>query len=63
MRPLITALAREIFGTGERVGPGSYVYEAAGNVDEWGAVVEYLGEDGQVIETVSAKTHHAVYLA
>jgi hypothetical protein len=53
MRPLITALAREIFGTGERVGPGSYVYEPA----------EHLGEDGQVIETVSAKTQHAVYLA
>ena len=68
---------REIFGTGERVGPGSYVYEPAGNVDEWGAVgdepcivhikvtgaVEYLGEDGQVIETVSAETQRAVYLA
>lgn len=28
---------REIFGTGERVGPGSYVYEPAGTVDEWGS--------------------------
>jgi quercetin dioxygenase-like cupin family protein len=68
---------REIAGTGDRVGPGGYVYEPAGNVDEWGAVgdepcivhikvtgaIEYLGEDGQVIETVSAKTQHAVYLA
>ena len=68
---------REIFGTGERVGPGGYVYEPAGNVDEWGAVgdepcvvhikvagtVEYLGEDGQVIETVSAETQRGVYLA
>ena len=68
---------REIAGTGERVGPGGYVYEPAGNVDEWGAVgdepcsvhvkvtgaVEYLGEDGQVIETVSAETQRGVYLA
>ena len=68
---------REIFGTGERAGPGSYVYEPAGNVDEWGAVgdepcivhikvtgaVNYLDEDGQVIETVSAETQRAVYLA
>ena len=68
---------REVFGTGERVGPGSYVYEPAGNVDEWGAVgeqpcivhikvtgaVEYLGEDGQVIETVSAETQRAACLA
>ena len=68
---------REIAGNGDRVGPGGYVYEPAGNVDEWGAVgdepcivhikvtgaIEYLGEDGQVIETVSAKTQHAVYLA
>jgi 2,4'-dihydroxyacetophenone dioxygenase len=68
---------REIAGTGDRVGPGGYVYEPAGNVDEWGAVgdgpcivlikvtgaVEYLGGDGQVIETVSAETQRAVYLA
>jgi hypothetical protein len=27
---------REIFGTGERAGPGSYVYEPAGTVDGWG---------------------------
>jgi hypothetical protein len=68
---------REIFGTGDRVGPGGYVYELAGNVDEWGAVgdepcivhikvagaVEYLGEDGQVVETVSAETQRAAYLA
>jgi 2,4'-dihydroxyacetophenone dioxygenase len=68
---------REIFGTGERAGPGSYVHEPAGTVDEWGAVgdepcivhikvtgaVEYLGADGQVIETVNAETQRAVYLA
>jgi ChrR Cupin-like domain len=26
---------REIFGTGERVGPGNYVYEPAGTLDGW----------------------------
>ena len=26
---------REILGTGERVGPGNYVYEPAGTVDGW----------------------------
>lgn len=29
---------REIFGTGERVGPGSYVYEPAGTIDGWAAI-------------------------
>ena len=29
---------REILGTGERVGPGIYVFETAGTVDGWGAV-------------------------
>ena len=29
---------REIFSTGERVGPGDYVYEPAGTVDGWGAI-------------------------
>ena len=41
---------REILGTGERVGPGNYVYE-------------YLGENGEVIESVNAETQRAVYLA
>ena len=55
---------REIVGTGERVGPGNYMYEPAGTVDGWGAVgdgpcgvhikvagvIEYLGEDGQVTQ-------------
>jgi len=76
---------REIFGTGERAGAGSYVYEPPGTVDAWGAVgdepcvvpcvvhsvvhikvmgaIEYLGEDGQVIETVSAATRRTAYLA
>jgi 2,4'-dihydroxyacetophenone dioxygenase len=68
---------REIFGTGERVGPGNYVYEPADTVDEWGAVgdqpcvvhikvagtIEYLDGNGQVIESVNAETQRAVYLA
>ena len=29
---------REIFGTGERVGPGNYAYEPAGTIDGWAAI-------------------------
>ena len=68
---------REILGTGERAGPGNYVYEPAGTVDGWRAVgdepcvvhikvagaIEYLGDDGQVIESVNAETQCALYLA
>ena len=68
---------REIFGTGERVGPGSYVYEPPGTVDGWGAVgdepcvvhikvvgtIEYLDGNGQVIESVNAETQRELYLA
>jgi 2,4'-dihydroxyacetophenone dioxygenase len=53
---------RKLLDTGEVVGPGSYVYEPAGNVDSWMAVgdeplvvhvvvrgaVEYLDEHDQV---------------
>ena len=69
--------AREIIGTGERVGPGNYVYEPPGTIDGWGAIgdepcvvhikvagtIEYLGGNGQVIESVNAETQRAVYLA
>jgi catechol 2,3-dioxygenase-like lactoylglutathione lyase family enzyme len=65
------------FGVGERVGPGNYVYEPAGTIDGWGAVgdepcvihikvagvIEYLGDDGQLTETVSAATQRGIYLA
>ena len=68
---------REILGTGELVGPGGYVYEPAGTVDGWGAVgdepcvvhikvtgtIEYVDDDGRVIESVNADTQRAVYLA
>ena len=67
---------REIFGTGERVGPGNYVYEPAGTIDGWAAIgdepcvvhikvtgtIEYLGENGQVIDSVNAGTQRALYL-
>lgn len=67
---------REIIGTGEAVGPGGYVYEPPGTVDTWGAAsgepcivhikvagaVEYLGDDGQVTETVTSASQRAIYL-
>ena len=51
--------------------------DAAGTVDGWGAVggepcvvyikvagtIEYLGENGEVIESANAQTQRAVYLA
>ncbi len=68
---------REILGCGELVGPGSYVYEPPGTVDGRGAIgdepcvvhikvagtIEYLDDNGQVIESVNAGTQRAVYLA
>jgi 2,4'-dihydroxyacetophenone dioxygenase len=68
---------REILGSGELVGPGHYVYEPAGTVDGWGAVgdepcvvhikvagtIEYLNDDGRVIESAGTETQRAVYLA
>jgi 2,4'-dihydroxyacetophenone dioxygenase len=68
--------SREIIGTGEVVGPGGYVYEPPGTIDSWGAIgtqpcivhikvtgdIEYLGEDGEVTEIVSAATQRALYL-
>ncbi|MBF5042193.1 cupin domain-containing protein [Aggregicoccus sp. 17bor-14] len=40
---------RELCETGERVGPGGYVYEPAGNVDSWRAV----GEEPVVVHIVA----------
>ena len=65
---------REIFGTGERVGPGNYVDEPAATIGGWAAIgdepcvvhikvtatIEYLGENGQVIESVNTDTQRAV---
>jgi hypothetical protein len=57
-------------------GPGNYVYEPAGTIDGWAAIgdepcvvhikvtgtIEYLGENGQVIESVNTDTQRALYL-
>jgi 2,4'-dihydroxyacetophenone dioxygenase len=67
---------REIIGTGEIVGPGGYVYEPPGLVDTWGAVgempcivhikvtgnIDYLGDDGQVTDTVNSASQRTAYL-
>jgi len=61
--------------TGERIGPGEYVYEPSGNTDWWRVVgdvpltvlvvvhgeVEFIAADGAVRNRVSAKTQLAVY--
>lgn len=63
--------------TGERVGPGDYVFEPAGNTDWWTAVgdtpaivlivvhgsVEYLAADGSVAQRFSGATQEAAYRA
>jgi 2,4'-dihydroxyacetophenone dioxygenase len=68
---------RQILGTGEIAGPGSYAYEPAGTVDAWQAVgdrpcvlhlkitgaIEYLDPSGQVTETVNSASQRAAYLA
>jgi 2,4'-dihydroxyacetophenone dioxygenase len=69
--------SREIMGTGEIAGPGSFVYEPGGTVDAWRAIgdepcvlhikvtgtVEYVDADGQVTEIVNSASQRAVYLA
>jgi hypothetical protein len=66
---------RELIETGEIVGPGTYVFEPAGNVDSWRCVgdepciiqislkgrVEYLDDDGAVIEVDDALTTRDAY--
>jgi quercetin dioxygenase-like cupin family protein len=61
--------------TGERIGPGDYVYEPSGNTDWWKVVgdvplvvlvvvhgtVEFIGADGGVRNRVSAITQQAAY--
>lgn len=67
---------RQVLGTGETAGPGSYVYEPEGTVDAWQAVgdqpcvlhlkitgaIQYIGANGQVTETVDSASQRAVYL-
>jgi quercetin dioxygenase-like cupin family protein len=66
---------REILETGQRVGPGEYIYEPAGNIDSWRAVgdepvivfvaltgaIEYLDERGDVIRRSTAMSAAGVY--
>jgi len=61
--------------TGERIGPGQYVYEPPGNTDWWKVVgdvplvvmvvvygeVEFIGADGTVLNRVGASTQLAAY--
>lgn len=68
---------REILESGQRIGPGDYVYEPPGNVDSWQAIgtvpcvvqitltgrIEYLAPDGAVLEHTDAATARAAYLA
>ena len=68
---------RQILGTSETAGPGSYVYEPAGTVDAWQAVgdhpcvlhlkitgaIQYIGADGQVTEIADATSQRSAYLA
>ena len=66
---------REILGTGELLGAGTYVYEAPGNEDNWMAVgdeplvifvtvrgeVETLDERGEVKRRANAATSYDSY--
>jgi hypothetical protein len=66
---------RELIDSGEIVGPGDYVYEPAGNADTWRAigdepctvfivtrgVMEYLDEDGAVVQRDTTETMRATY--
>jgi 2,4'-dihydroxyacetophenone dioxygenase len=69
--------SRRILETGEIVGPGDHVYEAAGLVDAWESVgdrpcivhlkilgaVEYLDAEDQVIDIADAGSQRRTYLA
>ena len=68
--------SREILGTDDIAGPGSYVYEPGGTIDAWQAIgdqpcvlhlkiagaIDYLDSDGQVFDTVDATTQRRAYL-
>jgi len=67
---------RELTDTGERAGPGTYVYEPPGNNDTWRCLgdepcvihitvtgrVEYLDDAGNVTTYTDSHTAHALYL-
>lgn len=68
---------RELIETGRRVGPGDYVYEPAGNVDNWRVIgdepvllfitargaIEYLDDTGAVRRRSSTAAITAAYRA
>lgn len=68
--------SRKLIESGEIIGPGTYVYEPAGNVDSWQAVgdepvvvyiasfgpMEYLDENGRVLRRDTASSLHETYL-
>jgi len=65
-----------LLGSGERIGPGDYVHEPAGNVDTWKVAgdapmlalaivhgeVEFIGPGGAVRSRADAATQHAEYV-
>jgi len=68
---------RELIETGEIAGPGDYVYEPAGTVDSWRCLggiacvvqitlkgrLEYLDDEGAVVECTDACSARGTYLA
>jgi 2,4'-dihydroxyacetophenone dioxygenase len=68
--------SRELIDNGQVVGPGDYVYEPAGNADTWRVVgdspctvfivtrgvMEYLDDQGQVVQRDSTETLRETYL-
>jgi 2,4'-dihydroxyacetophenone dioxygenase len=66
---------RQLLDTGEVIGPGTYVYEPAGNVDSWQVVgdepvvilihvkgaIEYLDEEGRVLRSVGSAERLETY--
>ena len=68
--------SRELLDSGQIVGPGDYVYEPAGNADTWRAVgdtactvfivtrgvMEYLDQQGDVIQRDSTETLRESYV-
>jgi 2,4'-dihydroxyacetophenone dioxygenase len=66
---------RLLIETNEVVGPGTYVYEPAGNEDSWKAIgdepcvihisvkgrIEHLGADGAVVKVVDAASYRREY--
>lgn len=68
--------SRKLLESGEVVGPGTFVFEPAGNVDSWMAIgdeavivhitsfgaMEYLADDDQVLRRDTAASLREIYL-